>query len=119
MRDKIKKSTLIYLFFVAVSCLVPAMSWAVLAVQTEVASGNIIQKYEDHSVKLDNGIVYHPSRQGLVINVQVGEPVTLRYVVEDPGKNVFIEFAPGLNSLKASPPAPESSKRGARPTGPK
>jgi len=114
MRDKIKKSTLIYLFFVAVSCLFPAMSWAVLAVQTEVASGNIVQKYEDHSVKLDNGIVYHPSRQGLVINVQVGEPVTLRYVVEDPDKNVFIEFAPGLHSLNELPP---ESSRGS--TGPK
>jgi hypothetical protein len=68
-------------------------------VQTAVVSGNITHKFEDSSVKLDNGKVYQPSRQELVLNLSVGEPVTLRYMVEE-SKNVFFEFAPGLNSLQ-------------------
>jgi hypothetical protein len=80
------------------------MSWAVLVVQTEVVSGNIAQKYEDRSVKLDNEKVYQPSREGVSIDLPVGSPVTLRYVVENSGKNIFFEFAPGLNSLKQLEP---------------
>jgi hypothetical protein len=83
------------------------MSWAALAVQTEVVSGKIVQQYPDHSVRLDNGKAYYPSRETIVIdNVQIGEPVTLRYFIEPDGKNIFFEFAPGLGSLqKVAPPA--------------
>jgi hypothetical protein len=72
-------------------------------VQTEVVSGNITHKYENHAVKLDNGKTYQPSREGLSINLPVGEPVTLR-IVEETDKNVFFEFAPGLNSLEKIEP---------------
>jgi hypothetical protein len=104
MRNKIKKYALLYICFWVISCLLPVMSWARLAVQTEVVSGNIAQKYEDRSIKLDNGKIYLPSREGLSIDLPVGEPVTLRYVVEDSNKNIFFEFASGLNSLKKLEP---------------
>lgn len=99
MLKTIKRSTLVCLFFLAVFCLHYATSQAVVAVQTEVVSGIILQKYDNHAVKLDNGKMYYPSREGLDINLQAGAPVTLRYVVEDSDKNVFFEFAPGLHSL--------------------
>lgn len=105
MRDTIGKSTFICFFLFAAFCLYPAMSHAALAVQTEVVSGIISQKYDNHAVKLDNGKIYQPSREGLVVTVQAGDPVTLRYVVGDSNKNVFFEFAPGLHSLKNQEPA--------------
>jgi hypothetical protein len=80
--------------------LVPAMSWAVIAIKTEIVSGNIVQNNTDHSVLLDNGIVYYPVREELVINVPIGKPVTLRYALSSENKNIFSEFAPGLNSLQ-------------------
>ena len=106
MRLTIKKSISIYMFFLTISCLFPAMSWAALAVKTEVVSGKIVQNNADRSVWLDNGNIYHPRREGLAINLKVGEPVTLRYVIEPDNKNVFFEFAPGLNSLKEIPLPP-------------
>jgi hypothetical protein len=99
MRDKTKKSVLIYACFLIISCLLPTMSWARLVVKTGVVSGNIAQIYGNHAVKLDNGKTYQPSREGLSIDLPVGEPVTLR-IVEETDKNIFFEFAPGLNSLK-------------------
>lgn len=106
MRLTIKKSTTIYLFLLAILCLLPAMNWAAVAVKTEVVSGKIVKNNADHSVWLDNGNIYHPRREGLAINLKVGEPVTLRYVTEPGNKNVFFEFAPGLNSLKEIPLPP-------------
>jgi len=104
MFKEMKKSALLYVSIWLVSCLVPITSWAVVAIQTEVVSGHIAQKYDDHSVKLDNGKVYHPPQQGLVVDVAVAEAVTLRFV-EEAEKNVFFEYAPGLNSLKEIPSA--------------
>lgn len=105
MCDIIKKSVLIYACFLIMSCCLPIMSFARLSVQTDVVSGNIAEKYEDNSVKLDNGTMYHPSREGLAVDLPVGAPVTLR-IVEEVDKNIFFEFAPGLNSLKIQEPSP-------------
>lgn len=99
MSDKIKKSVQISVCFLIISCFLTTMSFARLVVQTEVVSGNIAQKYTNHAVKLDNGKTYQPSREGLTIDLPVGEPVTLR-IVEGVEKNVFFEFAPGLKSLE-------------------
>jgi len=99
MCDKINKSILIAVCFSIISCFLPALSSARVVVQTEVVSGNIAQKYENHAIKLDNGKIYEPARKGLSVDLSVGEPVTLR-IVEQADKDIFFEFAPGLNSLK-------------------
>lgn len=84
-------------------CLLPMVCWAALVVETAVVSGKIVQINTDHSVKLDNGIVYQPSRQTLNVDLAVGAPVTLRYMVEGEGGKVFFEYAPGLDSLSPLP----------------
>ena len=112
MHNIFDKSALISLLFLLTLCLYPAQSEAAQAIQTEVVSGNIIQKFEDNAIKLDNGEMYQPSRAGLVVNAEIGEPISLRYVVESEGKNVFFEFAAGLNSLKKSQPAPVKRDNG-------
>ncbi|MFH1217461.1 MAG: hypothetical protein V1706_13250 [Pseudomonadota bacterium] len=104
MLGRITKSVVVSLLLWVAFCLQASMSWAALALQAEVAFGNIVEKYEDHSLKLDNGVIYKPSREGLNVDVQIGESVTLRYIVEDSDNNVFFEFAPGLNSLHELPP---------------
>ena len=106
MRDKIKYLVLFCVCFSMISCLLPATSWARLVIETEVVSGSITRKYADHSVALDNGKKYQPSRKGLSIDLPVGKTVTLR-VVKEAGKNIFFDFAPGLNSLKELPPMPQ------------
>ncbi|OKY76715.1 MAG: hypothetical protein BM485_01190 [Desulfobulbaceae bacterium DB1] len=104
MLGRITKSVVVSLLLWVAFCLQASMSWSALALQSEIVSGNIVEKYEDHSLKLDNGVIYKPSREGLNVDVQIGEPVTLRYIAEDSDNNVFFEFAPGMNSLVKLPP---------------
>jgi hypothetical protein len=78
---------------------------AAVAVQVETVSGIIVTKAADRSIRLGNGQTYHPSRQGLAPEVAVGQPITLRYYVEGGERNVYFEYAPGVNSLKELPPA--------------
>jgi|GEM_PF-592167 len=112
MCDRIKKSTLNFLFLWALLCLLPVMSWATLVVHTQVVSGKIVRQYADHSVRLDNGKIYYPSRTGLVIRLPEGKDVTLRYFVETENKNFFFEYAPDLNSLQEiHSPNPEQDAR--------
>ena len=99
MHNKKQQTFLMYFFCLLVLCFYPSLSLAAVAVQTEVVSGNIIEKLEGDAIKLDNGEVYHPSRTGLVVNIEIGAPTTLRYSLENDGENVFYEFAPGLHSL--------------------
>jgi len=107
MDSAIKKSTTLrLLFWGMLFSLLPVMSWAAIAVQTHAASGNIIQIEENGAIKLDNSKLYHPSRKGLVNDLQVNQSITLRYVVENGEKNVFFEYAPGLNSLEEGASVP-------------
>ncbi len=106
MGDKIRKLIAFHLLLGAFFCLFPALSGAGLTVKTEIVSGNIIRQDADHSVWLDNGKVYSPSRKGLVINQQVNSPVTLRYYTDVENKNIFFEVAPGLGSLQELTPNP-------------
>lgn len=104
MLGYIKKTTLFCLFFLVAICSFSTNSHAVVAVQTDVASGRIVEKYDNNAVKLDDGNVYYPSRKDLAIDLQVGAPVTLRYVVQDSDKYVFFTFSPGFNSLEKLKP---------------
>lgn len=99
MYKKTQQSIILTVSLWIISCLVPTMSSAVVVVQTEIVSGNITQKFDDHSVKLDNGTVYYPSRMGLMVDLPIGEPVTLR-IVEETDRAVFLEYAAGTNSLQ-------------------
>jgi hypothetical protein len=105
MSDTIGKSALSCLLLLGLLYLFPVMSSAKLMIETEVVSGIISEKFDNQAVRLNNGMIYQPSREGFVVDVQVGEPITLRCVVEDSKKNVYIEFAPGLHSLKGQKPA--------------
>ncbi|MBP7517244.1 MAG: hypothetical protein KA768_05375 [Desulfobulbus sp.] len=89
--------------------LLPAEGRAAVAVQAETVSGIIVARATDQAIRLDNGQTYHPSRQELAPGVAIGQPITLRYFVEGGEKNVYFEYAPGVNSLKELPPvtAPE------------
>ena len=102
MRNTLHISTLISLVFLLIFGLYPSRSEGALLVQAHIVSGRIIHKYKDHAVRLDNGKLYQPSREGLIVNARVGSPVTLGYVIEDGNKNVFFEYARGLHSLQQS-----------------
>lgn len=103
MQNIVGKSALLgFLFFVTVN-LHSTQSEAAIAVQTQIASGYIKQIFNNNSIKLDNDQTYQASRKNLAINAEAGDPITLRYVVESDGINVFFESAPGLHSLKNTP----------------
>lgn len=106
MHTQNKKSGVILLFFGLLFCLIPAMSLAAVAIDTKVVSGTITNKDADNAITLDDGIIYTPSRQGLVIDVQVGQPISLKYTIEAEGKHVFFDYAPGLSAIQAIHPAP-------------
>lgn len=81
-------------------------------VKTALVSGRIAQLYSDRSVKLDNGMVYKPSRKNLKIGLKKGDLVTLRYYVESSGNKVFFEYVPGQGGLAPLPPySPKPSDR--------
>ncbi|MFZ5774051.1 MAG: hypothetical protein ACOY3Z_01005 [Thermodesulfobacteriota bacterium] len=99
MRGKTTKKSIILaclLFLVQLPCL----ATAVLNVQSELISGRIMAFTDDKAVKLDNGVLYRPSRQGVRIQLQPGDVVTLRYYTESTGQKVYFEYAPGANSLQ-------------------
>lgn len=103
MRMAMKKKLLAHLAAL-ILCVVPSTSGAVLVAKTWVVSGKIVQVYGNRSVKLDNGVVYIPSRKSLNVNLRPGEAVTLRYLVESSGEKKFFEYAPGGRSLEPLPP---------------
>lgn len=81
-------------------------------VKTALVSGRIAQLYSDRSVKLDNGMVYKPSRKNLKIGLKKGDLVTLRYYVESSGNKIFFEYVPGQGGLAPLPPySPKLSDR--------
>jgi len=112
--DAKKRTSFIFLVSLWILfCMFPAANMAAVAVQSEIASGHVVKVSQDYSIEIDNGKVYHPSREELKINVAVGDPVSLKYVVQDADKNVYFEYAPGLNTLKNSPePAPLKNNSG-------
>lgn len=104
VRDIMKHSRSIsafrHLVFFLALCLLPAVGLAAVVIESYRASGTIVQILGDNSVKLDDGVTYTPAREDLVVTVQAGQPVTLLYGVNAEGKNIFFDFAPGLNSLQ-------------------
>jgi len=111
MRTAMKKYLLRSLVCL-ILCLLPCVSGAVLVAQTELVSGKIAQINDDHSVTLDDGSVYRPSRQGLKVDLRPGEAVTLRYLVEPSGDKMFFEYAPGMKSLEPLKPySPKPEER--------
>lgn len=105
MCEQLKKTCQTIFISGILFCFLCGINWAAVAIQTEVVSGTIIKIAPDDSLHLDNGKIYHPSRAGMKIKSQTGQPITLRYTVEGLGKNIYFEYAPGLNSLpkKAQP----------------
>lgn len=104
MRNTLHISTLMSLVFLLIFGLSPTRSEGALLVQTHIVSGRIIHKYKDNAVRLDNGKLYQPSRQDLIVKARVGSPVTLGYIIEDGNKNFFFQCANGLDSLQQSQP---------------
>lgn len=112
MRYRIRNTVLRMMVCLTMLCGLPASGWSMLVVQTRVVSGHIVNQQADHSVRLDDGKLYIPSRKELAIDLAVGSPVTLRYYIEGSKQNVYFEYAPGLNSLQESKPAlPVSNKQ--------
>ena len=107
--ETIKNSVFVLICFWMLSCLSPAVGWAALAVKSDVVSGNVVRINEDHSIVINNEKTYHPSRKSIEIDVAVGQPISLRYIVEEGDRYVFFEYAPGLNTLK-NIPAPTPTK---------
>ena len=111
MRTRIPKILVCLSLLTICVGLFPAEGRAAVAVQIETISGTIVAKTADQTIRLANGQTYHPSRQELAPEVAIGQPITLRYYVEGGERNVFFEFAPGVNSLEESPPiTPQEGK---------
>lgn len=96
----LKRSILLFFFLGIFSSNLPLNTWAAVAVQAELASGTISQINADHSITLDNGKRYFPSRTELLQNLAEGKTVTIRYIAEEGGKNIFFECVFGLNALE-------------------
>lgn len=99
MESSASNSFLKSLLFGAFLCFIPVVCWGNLVINSKVVSGNIVQHNTDHSVTLDNGTTYFPSRIGLGVNLPDGEDVSLRYFVETEDKHFFFDWAIGHNSL--------------------
>ena len=99
------RSTVTPLLFAALLFLLPTMALAVVAVETHTVSGRIVTIETNDAIRLDNGNIYRPSRDGLTAGIQAGQPVTLRYMITADEQFVFFECSPKLTSMDETAPA--------------
>jgi hypothetical protein len=92
---------------VIVACLFFPASFSLGAIvpETHLATGKVAA-ITNKEIKLDTGETFLPSQVIKEAPYQRGDTVTLRYFVHPDGKNVYIEIAPGANSLPEPPPPP-------------
>lgn len=82
-----------------------------LNVQMEVVSGKVVSIQANQTVKLDDGKVYQSGKKTLnLAGVKPGDVITLKYFIKIDTKRIFVEYAPGRDSLPRPPrieqPAP-------------
>lgn len=101
---------------IALSCLCAIFMMATpvcaaLTAQLEVVSGKVVKVQANKVITLDDGKVYSPGKK--IVNlagVKAGDVITLKYFVQAETKRIFVEYAPGRDSLSRPPkieqPAP-------------
>lgn len=106
------KSQYIYFFILAVfvSGIWVSMPGAKIAIVTQIATGQVISISDKNIIELDDGYSYSPGKKGISLSIIPGEYISIRYYINGNNEKVYIEYAPGKNSLKATPVPDRASK---------
>ena len=80
----------------------PALAGARFMITTELVWGQIIS-IEDKSIELENGVVYHPADEYMELDITAGDTVTLEVYIDRKGKQLYLKFALGEDSLPMRP----------------
>lgn len=77
---------------------------AALTAQLEVVSGKVLKVQAGNVITLDDGKVYFPGKKiADLAGAKAGDVITLKYFVQEETKRIFVEYAPGRDSLPRSP----------------
>ncbi len=78
--------------------------FAGLNAQLEVVSGKVLKIQANQAITLDDGKVYYSGGKKVNFSgVKAGDVVTLKYFIQTDTKRVFVEYAPGRDSLSRPP----------------
>ncbi len=98
-------------FVLSLAALIAA-STAAMMIQTETASGKVVAVTPDNVIELDDGFSYYPDRtdsSGSSPDIKSNGYWTIRYYLNEDNKRIYLEYAPGKNSLKN--PSPQDKTR--------
>ncbi len=59
---------------------------------------------------MDDGFLYYPAKKDINLSIKPEAYVSIKYYIDSNNKRSYIEYAPGKNSLKATP-MPESTMK--------
>ena len=88
----------------------PSALTARIFIATEIVSGQVISITQDNTIELDDGFLYHPGKKNISLSIKPGEYISIKYYIDGNDEKKYIEYAPGKNSLKATP-VPKSTTK--------
>ncbi len=95
-----KKIIIIAASILMLGCFTGTHSFAKIGFITQIVSGKIV-RVDDNIIELYADYEYHPGNKNWEVELDPGSYVTLRYYVDPNTKNrVYIEYAPGKNTLE-------------------
>ncbi len=109
---KLIKNFITLIIFCIIILTVPLNTFGKMYVETFVASGRIVD-IRNNIITLDNGYSYLPIQEDMTLNVDTGQIITIRYIINNDNEKKYSELAPGKDSLEIMPP-PDLKKPNAR-----
>ena len=98
-------------FFIILMLILPSPIMAKMYMQTQVISGQATAIKSDNMITLDDGSTYLSEKQDMALNISSGQIISIRFFTNAKGENIYIETAPGENSIDRTPVPKDNSRR--------
>jgi len=101
-----------YLYIVAILLfgVFPSLLTAKIFIATEIVSGQVMSVSEENTIELDDGFLYYSAKKDITPAIHPGEFISIKYYIDGSYDRIYIEYAPGKNSIRAVP-VPERTVR--------
>jgi hypothetical protein len=88
----------------------PSLVTAKVFIAADIVSGQVISITEENTIELDDGFLYYSEKKDIKLSIKPEEYISIKYYIDENNKRKYIDYAPGKNSLEATP-VPESTTR--------
>ncbi len=99
-----------FILIILISCIFSSQVSAKVFITTQIVSGKVISITNEYAIELDDGFLYIPAKKEFQASIKPGEAVSIRYYIDANYQRKYIDWASGMNSLKAVP-VPASTTR--------